>query len=105
MSFDRVEPFLLVWIAVGSTQAILLLFFPAVARSLYVGWQGVWGLRVDPESPILSNGALRFFGVLTMALVIFGASMFMRGGQKRPRQDRQEWQQFEDFTRPSLPGR
>lgn len=80
MSELGVEPFLIIWIAIGTVQAMLLLLFPAAARTLYIDWKELWGLRIDPESPILSDGALRIFGVLTLVIVIVGAALFSTQG-------------------------
>lgn len=62
--------FLMLWVTLGAIQATLFLFFPSRAREIYVWWKGIGGLRVDPTSPMLSDAAFRFFGVLTVGLVI-----------------------------------
>ena len=74
---DNVRPLFILWVAIGGCQTILCLLFPRTARDIYVGWKGMWGLNIDPASPMLSDVAMRFFGVLTAALVTFGVFMML----------------------------
>ncbi len=102
MPSEGMDPFLILWIVVGGIQALMLLGFPSAARAIYIGWKGVWGLNIDPQSPILSNIALRFFGLLTLALVIFGAVMFTQADNEHHQEERRQHEQFDNFWNDSL---
>jgi hypothetical protein len=74
---DNVKLFFVLWVVIGVCQTVLLLLFPATARKIHIGWKSMWGINIDPDSPMLSNAALRFFGVLTAVLVTVGVFIML----------------------------
>ena len=102
MQSAGMHPFLILWIVVGGIQALMLLAFPSAFRAIYIGWNGAWGLKIDPKSPILSNIALRFFGVLTLALVIFVVVMVTQADSERLQEEQRQQEQFDNFWNDSI---
>ncbi|MEM6259156.1 MAG: hypothetical protein AAGI37_12765 [Planctomycetota bacterium] len=86
MPIDEMSPFIFVWIGVGVIGSLWLLVHPASWRSMYIGWRGAFGLVIDPQSPILSNTALRFYGVFVAVFVSSGGYIFIQ-------QELDRWQQ------------
>ncbi|MFO0914191.1 MAG: hypothetical protein U0795_14625 [Pirellulales bacterium] len=64
--------FLIVWTVCGLGQAILMIFFPSVARKMYLEWKSAFGIIVSPDSPMLGNDMIRLQGLIVAAIVIFG---------------------------------
>jgi hypothetical protein len=70
--------FLIAFFAILITQSFLLLIFPESARSIILGWNEMWGIRIDPKSRGLSNGRLRIAGVFGAGMIVYGAVMLWR---------------------------
>ena len=94
MPLSEVHPFLFVWIGIGAIGSLWLLIHPSSWRAFYIGWRGAWGLVVDPKSPILSNTALRLYGVFLAIFVSVGAYIFI--GQEAARWEEEQKQQERD---------
>jgi len=64
------EGFAIVACVLLGGQGLVMLMFPAAAREIYIAWRGMWGLIISPDSPMLSNPVIRFFGLLSLGMAV-----------------------------------
>lgn len=94
MPIGEINPFIFIWIGIGAFGSLWLLIHPSSWRALYIGWRGIWGLKIDPESPVLSDTVLRIYGICLAAFVAIGAFIFI--GQEKDRWEQEQAQKQYD---------